>query len=69
MARIIIPISLSLMGGGMPWTLQGELTTEWATATVTSPYVRFGYVEPDYFVDEEWTLAAEPDQTWTLVPA
>jgi len=67
MAILTIPISLTFMGGGMPWTLQGELSTEWTAASVNSPYVAYGYVEPDYFVDEEWTITAEPDDTWTLV--
>lgn len=67
MATLTIPISLTFMGGGMPWTLQGELSTEWTAAAVNSPYVAYGYVEPDYFVDEEWTVNAEPDETWTLV--
>lgn len=52
----------------MPWTLQGELTTEWTAINVQSPYVKAGYVEPGYFEDEEWTVEAEPDDTWTLVP-
>lgn len=66
MARIIIPINLSFMGGGMPWTLVGEVSSEWTEATVTSPYVKTGYVEPDYFEDVEWVVTAEPDDTWVL---
>lgn len=67
MARIIIPVSFTFMGGGMPWTLEGELTTEWTEANVQSPYVLGGYVLPDYFADEEWTVTAAQDETWTLV--
>lgn len=67
MARIVIPINLSFMGGGMSWTLVGEVSSEWTTANVAFPYVAYGYIEPDYFDDEEWTVTAEPDQTWTLV--
>lgn len=67
MARIVIPISLTFMGGGMPWALVGEVSSEWTEANVSSPYVRYGYVEPDYFEDVEWTIAADADETWTLV--
>lgn len=51
----------------MPWTLEGELSTEWTAANVQSPYVDSGYVEPDYFEDEEWTVTAALSDTWTLV--
>lgn len=51
----------------MPWTLVGEVSTEWTAATVASPYVKTSYVVADYFEDEEWVVEAEPDQTWTLV--
>lgn len=68
MARIVIPISFSFMGGGMPWTLVGEVSSEWATVDAASPYVARDYVVADYFEDEEWTLTAEPGDTWTLVP-
>ena len=65
--RLIIPLNLVFNGGGMPWTLQGELSTEWTAVAVTSPYIAGGYIEPGYFDDEEWTVTAEPDDTWTLV--
>lgn len=52
----------------MPWTLQGELTTEWTAANVQSPYVAHDYVVVDYFDDEEWTVLPEQSETWTLVP-
>lgn len=51
----------------MPWTLEGELSTDWTSANVQSPYVAGGYVEPDYFDDEEWTVTVAQDETWTLV--
>lgn len=66
MARIVIPITLAFIGGGMPWTLQGELASEWTTATVTRPYVAMFYWLDDYVLDEEWTIATEPDDTWVL---
>ena len=66
MARIIIPINLSFMGGGMPWTLVGEVSSEWATASIASPYVARDYVVADYFEDVEWVVTAEPDDTWVL---
>lgn len=66
MARIVIPITLSF-GGAMPWTLEGTLTSEWTEAAVASPYVSHGYVIPDYFVDEEWTVTPDDDETWTLI--
>lgn len=52
----------------MPWTLVGEVSSEWATVDAASPYVARDYVVADYFEDEEWTLTAEPGDTWTLVP-
>lgn len=68
MARITIPVSFSFMGGGMPWTLQGELSADWTAATVARPYVLNYYWEDDYVVDEEWTITPEPSDEWTLVP-
>lgn len=68
MARIIIPINITFMGGGMPWTLVGEVSTTWTEVSVSSPYVAVGYVAPDYFVDVEWTIPADAEETWTLVP-
>lgn len=50
----------------MTWTLEGDASTEWTAATVTSPYVKFGYVVADYFEDEEWVVTADDDETWTL---
>lgn len=50
----------------MPWTLEGELTTEWTSATVTRPYVDQFYWEPGYTVDEEWGLTPDPSEEWTL---
>jgi hypothetical protein len=67
MARLVIPIALTFMGGGMPWTLQGELTTEWTAATVNQTYVEMYYWLDDYVEDEEWTITPEPSDTWTLV--
>ena len=66
--RLTIPIKLVFDGGGMPWTLQGELTTDWTAVAVTSPYIAVGYIAPDYFDDDEWVITADPNQTWTLVP-
>ena len=66
MAHLIIPISISFMGGGMPWTLVGEVSTEWTSATVSRPYVASGYIVVDYFEDEEWAFIAEPADTWVL---
>jgi hypothetical protein len=67
MARLIVPISFSFMGGGMPWTLTGELSTDWTEAAVSRPYVAMFYWLDDYVEDEEWTITAEPDDTWVLV--
>lgn len=67
MARIIIPVNITFMGGGMPWTLVGEVSSDWTTANVASPYVASGYVEPDYFVDQEWTIVPDEEEVWTLV--
>lgn len=67
MAIIRIPFNITFMGGGMPWTLVGEATSEWTEASIASPYVRSGYVEPDYFVDEEWVIVPDEDEVWTLV--
>lgn len=67
MPRIVIPITLSFMGAGMPWTLEGEITTEWTAANVQSPYVDYDYVVADYFADEEWTVLPAQSETWTLV--
>lgn len=50
----------------MPWTLEGTLSSEWSAATVSSPYIQYGYIEPDYFDDEEWTVTADDDETWVL---
>lgn len=66
MARIIIPITLAFMGGGMAWTLQGELSSDWTTATVTRPYVAMFYWLDDYVEDEEWTILPEPADEWVL---
>lgn len=66
MATIRIPVSLTFMGGGMPWVLEGELTTEWTNATVSSPYVLTGYWDPGYTVDVEWTVEPEPSEEWVL---
>lgn len=51
----------------MPWTLVGEVSSDWTAVNVASPYVRYDYVVADYFEDEEWVITAEPDDTWTLV--
>lgn len=50
----------------MPWTLEGELTTEWTAATIHRPYVQSLYWLPDYVEDEEWSLSPEPDDEWVL---
>ena len=52
----------------MPWTLQGELSTEWTAATVNRPYVLNFYWLDDYVEDEEWTITPDLTDTWTLVP-
>jgi hypothetical protein len=67
MATIRIPVSFTFMGNGMPWTLEGELTTEWTAATVSTPYVEQFYWVSGYVEDEEWDITPEPSSTWTLV--
>lgn len=67
MARIIIPVRFSFMGGGMPWTLEGDLSTEWTSATVARPYVEAFYWDVGYVEDEEWTVLPSPSDEWTLV--
>lgn len=52
----------------MPWTLVGEVSSEWTGVVVASPYIASGYIAPDYFADMEWTIPADDAEIWTLVP-
>ena len=50
----------------MTWVLIGDVSSDWSSITIASPYVARDYVEPDYFEDLEWTVTPDDDDVWTL---